>query len=81
MTGCALCKSGKNHYGQLGLGDLDNRGDDENEMGDYLDVLQFGDNFTPNKLAAGGQFACALSVENTIKCWGLLSDLLCVCSQ
>ena len=70
---CKFYKSGNNDYGQLGLGDTYHRGDNSTEMGDYLDFVQFGDNFTPIDLTAGLFFNCALSLENAIKCWGELS--------
>ena len=73
---CTFCKSGHNSYGQLGLGDTDDRGDEFNEMGDYLDFVQFGDNFIPIHLTAGLYFNCALSSENAIKCWGELSTCI-----
>ena len=59
------------------MGDTDTRGDESNEMGDYLDFVEFGDNFTPIHLTAGYTFNCALSSENAIKCWGELS--ICIC--
>merc|ERR1712150_287061 len=48
---CALSNSkdlkcwGHNGYGECGYGDTDNRGDDSNEMGDYLDYVDIGDDF------------------------------------
>ena len=72
---CEFCTSGENDHGQLGVGDVDHRGDESNEMGDYLDFVEFGDDFTPTHLTAGYQFNCALSLENSIKCWGRLSAL------
>ena len=57
----------------MGLGDTDSRGDDANEMGDYVDFVQLGDDFTAVHLTAGWRFNCALSLENAIKCWGELS--------
>ena len=73
---CTFCKSGENEYGQLGLGDQGDRGDGSNEMGDYLDFVEFGDDFTPIYLTAGFYFNCALSSENDIKCWGRLSTCI-----
>ena len=67
--------SGWNWQGQLGLGDTDNRGDDWFEMGDRLDFVNLGDNFNVAQLTVSYNFSCALSLENTIKCWGELSLL------
>ena len=58
------------------MGDTTNRGSDPNDMGDYLPVIDFGDDFTPIKLAATCHSACALSEESAIKCWVSLSALL-----
>ena len=57
------------------MGDTEDRGDEQNEMGDYLEFVELGDNFNAVVLAAGRHFTCALSVENAIKCWGELSTL------
>ena len=73
---CTFCKSGENLHGQLGVGDTEARGAGSNEMGDDLDFVEFGDNFTPIHLTAGYTFNCALSLENAIKCWGELSTLI-----
>ena len=74
-----FCSSGSNSYGQLGLGDTINRGDDPFQMGDYLDFVNLGDSFNASQLAVGQHFTCALSLENTIKCWGQLRVLsLCL---
>ena len=70
---CEFCTSGDNRYGQLGLGDTANRGNQPDEMGDYLDSVLLGGDFTPIHLTAGFYFNCALSLEEAIKCWGQLS--------
>ena len=72
---CEFCILGQNEAGQLGLGDTANRGDGSNEMGDYLDSVPLGDDFTPIHLTAGKRVNCALSLEKAIKCWGRLSSL------
>ena len=66
------CTSGQNDVGQLGLGHNETVGDESNEMGDNLEVVQLGDNFTPSQVVAGLQFNCALSNQSAIKCWGKL---------
>eukprot|EP01084_Bolivina_argentea_P317632 550745_1 len=73
---CALSESntvkcwGSNDYGQLGLGDQNNRGGGHDEMGDNLFTVDLGNNFNVTQITAGGHTTCALSEYNTIKCWG-----------
>eukprot|EP01083_Nonionella_stella_P192009 710157_1 len=73
---CALSTShevkcwGRNHFGQLGLGDANNRGDTNDTMGDNLLVVDLGSNFTPLQISLGSHFTCALSTTNKVKCWG-----------
>ena len=38
-------------YGSLGYGDTANRGDNANEMGDYLDLVDLGTGFEPFDLS------------------------------
>eukprot|EP01083_Nonionella_stella_P185515 676693_1 len=61
---------GLNMYGELGYGDTQNRGDETNEMGDDLLVIDLGWNFTPIQITLGYRHTCALSTNNTVKCWG-----------
>eukprot|EP01083_Nonionella_stella_P088329 246093_1 len=73
---CAISQSntlkcfGNNDNGQLGLGDTENRGDDANEMGDYLPEVDLGTNFKVIQIALGKFHNCALSSENDVKCFG-----------
>lgn len=60
---------GSNNYGQLGLGDLNNRGDAPGEMGDALAVLQVASG-RPVHLATGGHHSCAAFEDGIVKCWG-----------
>jgi alpha-tubulin suppressor-like RCC1 family protein len=61
---------GGNDYGQLGLGDMDNRGDGPLEMGDNLPAVDLGTGRTAQALAAGADYTCALLDDDTVKCWG-----------
>eukprot|EP01083_Nonionella_stella_P167172 561142_1 len=76
MHTCAWSKSntvkcwGYNRYGQLGYGDKNNRGDDANEMGDALLEVDLGSGFNVAHIATGYAHTCALSTNNTVKCWG-----------
>lgn len=73
---CALSTKGKvkcwgiNLEAQLGIGDKKSRGDDAGEMGDKLPLVNLGNDFVPEILAAGSSHTCALSTKNQIKCWG-----------
>jgi len=58
---------GNNGFGQLGRGDTSNRGNNSNEMGDFLTATNIG--FTESTVAAGGEFSCA-SAQTGVKCWG-----------
>ena len=61
---------GTNYYGQLGLEDELNRGDDPNEMSDYLpDVSLNGTNVI--SIHVGGEHSCAkLLPDLDVQCWG-----------
>ena len=61
---------GLNDRGQLGCGHTDNIGDDENEMGDGLSVVDLGTGFVPIQLDCGRHHCCALCQNSTVKCWG-----------
>lgn len=62
---------GRNDYGQLGLGDYHDRGDEPGEMGNTLPTVSFGWVLDPpTKVEAGGDHTCALLGTN-LRCWGL----------
>lgn len=61
---------GFNGYGNLGLGDTNNRGDQANEMGDALPVVNLGTGRTAKDVVMGNGHTCALLDNNTVKCWG-----------
>eukprot|EP01083_Nonionella_stella_P145467 455919_1 len=58
----------------LGYGDTVHRGDNANEMGDYLPEVDLGTGFSVMMIATGPFHACAISTLNTVKCWGLGSS-------
>jgi len=59
---------GENAFGQLGYGDVNNRGDSVNQMGNYLQALNLGG----ETLSTGGGYehSCALLSNLKVKCWG-----------
>jgi alpha-tubulin suppressor-like RCC1 family protein len=77
---CALLDNGAvkcwgaNSGGQLGLGDIDNRGDVPGEMGDALPTVDLGNGRSAMALAAGGTHTCALLDNGAVKCWGANSS-------
>lgn len=78
---CALLDNSKvkcwgtNSVGQLGLGDVNHRGDNANEMGDNLPYVDLGTNVTARAVVAGLNYACAIVeggslAAGSVKCWG-----------
>jgi cysteine-rich repeat protein len=73
---CAILNGGQvkcwglNDFGQLGIGDTENRGDDPNEMGDALPAVDLGTGYTAKALALGTWHTCALLNNGGVKCWG-----------
>jgi alpha-tubulin suppressor-like RCC1 family protein len=61
---------GFNHYGQLGLGDRDWRGDGPGEMGDSLPAVALGTGRTAKAITVGAYHTCALLDNDTVRCWG-----------
>lgn len=69
----------RNTYYQLGEGETSAlfnktstspRGDDSDEMGDNLTVVDLGTNFVPIDIEAGGYHICAMAQSKGVKCWG-----------
>ncbi|CAB1113149.1 unnamed protein product [Ectocarpus sp. CCAP 1310/34] len=61
---------GYNQWGELGLEDKDDRGDDPDEMGDNLDFVDLGSNARVFSLALGDWHSCALLDGGDVKCFG-----------
>ena len=61
---------GDNQYGQLGLGDILDRGDDTVEMGDNLPWLDLGAGLEASQLALARHSTCVLLTNGRVKCWG-----------
>ena len=62
--------AGNNEYGQLGYGDTEDRGDDDNEMGDFLPAVSLGGCLTATAITCGQDHTCALLSNGELKCWG-----------
>ncbi len=73
---CALLDHGQvkcwgtNDAGELGLGDVNPRGGQPNQMGDNLPVVDLGTGRTAKAIDTGIVHACALLDNDEIKCWG-----------
>jgi len=65
---------GSNLFGTLGLGDMDDRGDNAGEMGDSLPTVNLGTGKTATAIATGFAHSCALLNDSSIKCWGFNSS-------
>jgi alpha-tubulin suppressor-like RCC1 family protein len=66
---------GRNFYGQLGLGDTNNRGDNSGEMGGSLATVNLGGGVTVRQVAAGHEHTCVIlvpsgSADAEVRCWG-----------
>lgn len=61
---------GSNDDGQLGLGDVNARGDESGEMGDNLSTVNLGSGQTTNQVSGGIGHTCALLENDEVKCWG-----------
>jgi len=73
---CALLDGGDvkcwggNYFGELGLGDHDDRGGTPGQMGDALPKVDLGTDQTAVAISAGYGHSCALLTGGRVKCWG-----------
>lgn len=61
---------GQNTYGQLGLGDTNDRGDAPGEMGDFLPAVDLGVGRSVKSMSLGAYHSCAILDNDSLKCWG-----------
>lgn len=61
---------GQNTYGQLGIGDRNDRGDAAGEMGDSLPAVNLGAGRSATSMSLGHRHSCAVLDNGSIKCWG-----------
>ncbi|TPV94076.1 MAG: hypothetical protein B7733_17240 [Myxococcales bacterium FL481] len=73
---CALTEDdaikcwGRNRWGQLGVGDTRDRGEQPEDLGDALAAVDLGSEFVPVDLTCGWASCCARSEAGELKCWG-----------
>jgi alpha-tubulin suppressor-like RCC1 family protein len=65
---------GRNDLGQLGLEDVNNRGDVASEMGNDLPAVDLGLLAVPTTVSAGRFHTCAVLLDGAVKCWGFNSS-------
>jgi alpha-tubulin suppressor-like RCC1 family protein len=76
LHSCALLDNAKlkcwgtNWAGQLGQGDVVQRGDNAGEMGDNLKYIQLSSTASVKSFASGREHVCALLDGGVVKCWG-----------
>ena len=68
-TGQVKCWGG-NSYGQLGAGDLHNRGTSAGDMGDNLPFLSLGTGRKVQSIALGDNHTCVLFTDYNMACFG-----------
>jgi len=68
-TGGEMKCWGRNDYGQLGYDHLNDLGDNANEMGDNLAIVDVGIAVIA-QVNSGQANRCALSADGKVKCWG-----------
>ena len=61
---------GRNGQGQLGYGDTTHRGNNANQMGNYLDFVNLGSGRTAVDVMGSHHSMCAILDNFGIKCWG-----------
>ncbi len=61
---------GNNTYGQLGLGDTNDRGDEPFEMGDALPYVKLRTGRTAVAITTSGWETCVLFDDMNVSCWG-----------
>jgi alpha-tubulin suppressor-like RCC1 family protein len=57
-------------FGQLGLGNIENRGTGSNDMGDNLPAVSLGTGKTAVRITTGAVHVCAVLDDASVKCWG-----------
>ena len=77
---CALLSNdqikcwGENNASQLGYGDFNDRGDEDNEMGNNLPFVDLGSQRSVKKVFVYYRHTCAILDNDALKCWGANND-------
>ena len=66
---------GNNTAGQLGIGNIEDMGDESDEMGENLPYVDLGTNLTTETAALGEAHTCLLFTNNSVKCFGNIAAL------
>lgn len=61
---------GDGSAGQLGEGNINDRGDAANEMGNNMPWINLGTGRTVKDVSIGGTHICAILDNDSVKCWG-----------
>jgi hypothetical protein len=61
---------GHGYYGQLGYGDMRDRGGAPSDMGAALPIVDLGTGRTATAITAGRYATCAILNDGSLKCWG-----------
>ncbi len=61
---------GRNEWGQLGVGNAQDVGDNANEMGPNLVAVNLGTDRYAKSITTGRAHACAILDNDLLKCWG-----------
>jgi len=80
LSACAVSVDGSmkcwgyNYYAQLGYNHTDTIGDDPNEMGSNLLIVNLGSSFVVKQVSSGYAHRCVLSIDGRVKCFGWGED-------
>jgi alpha-tubulin suppressor-like RCC1 family protein len=61
---------GRGYSGQIGQGNTDALGDNANEMGDNLTIVDLGTGRTATAISSKGEHTCVILDNASVKCWG-----------
>ena len=72
---CRVMCWGSNAHGRTGIDNgTGSKGDEPNEMGDFLPTVDLGTGRTAIAISAGNMHTCAILDSGVLKCWGQNSN-------